>query len=157
MDPLDQIAQEGAELDTATGPAQGEQGAPAPTVDAEQEAVAFWAMIPSTIGNVLCIALPELKDTYSKEACLAWGTAANTVAKKRGWDVANSPEIALIGASLVFAVPTGVAIAKRVQERKAKAAELAGKPPNDRSAAEAAPAASIPPASIPPSINDAHP
>lgn len=119
-DALDQIAQEGAELEGAAGAAPG--APPPPEVDADQEAIAFWAMIPDTLGKVLTIGLPELRDVYNREACMAWGAAANVVAKKRGWNVASSPEIALIGASLVFAIPTGTAIARRVQERKAKAA-----------------------------------
>lgn len=120
-DALDQIAQEGAELEGDAGAAPGAQ--PLPEVDADQEAIAFWAMIPDTLGKVLTIGLPELRDVYTREACMAWGAAANVVAKKRGWNVASSPEIALIGASLVFAIPTGTAIARRVQARKAKEAE----------------------------------
>ncbi len=122
-DPLDQIANEGAALDQGAAlPGDAQQQPAPPAVDADQEGAAFWALVPKTFGSILCMAFPELREVYGEEKCLAWGVAMQAVAKKRGWNVVNSPEAVLVAASSVFVIPTAVTMVKHAQARKRAAA-----------------------------------
>lgn len=125
MSDLDSIAAEGAALEAAAPgaaiPPAGDQPQQ-PAASPDENNVAFWAMIPATIGRVLCMALPELRPVYSEENCKAWGATANAVAEKRGWNaVAAAPEAALLLASLPFVLATGGAIIARQRAAKERA------------------------------------
>lgn len=79
-----------------------------------------WGMIPYSIGGTLAILAPELREVYTHEACYAWGQGAQAVATKYGWDSPESmPELALIGATLGFAVPSYLVIRGRLDDMKA--------------------------------------
>lgn len=126
MDKLDQIAQEGAALESSLGaeipPGPGDAppagAASSPSAAAiEEQKVDMWAMLPKLVGSAICMALPELKEHYSTDNCRTWGAAMNEVAKKRGWDVGEmAPELAAVAATLgLFILPTTIAIVKRKQ------------------------------------------
>ena len=132
MDKLDQVAQDGAALETALasggdgaippGPGDATPAAAGPSPD-DQAKIETWAAIPKMIGSALSLALPELKEAYSTERCIAWGESMHAVAKKRGWDVGESaPELVLAMTTLgLFVLPTGMAIYARVQAKKKEA------------------------------------
>jgi hypothetical protein len=76
-------------------------------------------MLMFTIGGVMTLLEPELKPVYAEDRCLVWGQHMNAVADKHGWNAPSaSPEIALIGCSMGFAVPTFLMIRQRVTELK---------------------------------------
>ena len=153
-DALDQIAAEGAALDQGAAGALGlDQQPAAPAVDPDQEGAAFWALVPKTMGSIICMAFPELREVYAEDKCLAWGSAMQAVAKKRGWNVVNSPEAILAAASLVFVIPTSMTMIKHAQERKARARAAAS--PGAASGAGPAPGGSATLSdAAPPNIND---
>lgn len=100
-----------------TAPAAADE---APAVDP----VELWASVPQTVGSVLAMALPELKDVYSKQACRAWGVAMVPVAMKHGWQATALPvEIPAIFATLGFVIPTAMAIKARRSQQRQKATE----------------------------------
>lgn len=92
-------------------PAPGQEADAAPSVDPGEQ----WAMIPAMIGSALAIALPELREVYSENACRAWGASMVPVAEKYGWDADGilCPEVGLLAASLPFIVGTVGAVNKR--------------------------------------------
>lgn len=102
-----------ASADAAAGTAPADEPA-APPVDP----VELWASVPQTVGSVLAMALPELKQVYSREACRAWGEAMVPVAMKHGWEAKALPvEIPAIFATLGFIIPTTMAIKARKAQR----------------------------------------
>lgn len=120
-------AEEGAALPTG-------MEEPAPAVDPGEQ----WAMIPAMLGSALSMALPELKEVYSEDACRAWGASMVPVAEKYGWDADGimCPEVGLLAASLPLMVGTWGA----VNRRKALAAAEARTGRESPRIAEAAPA-----------------
>jgi hypothetical protein len=103
-----------------------------------------WAFLPEMFGKIMAVALPELKDVYTEEACLAWGEAMVPVADKYGWgDPAVSVELALIIATVPLALPTFQAATKYLHERKAaqgqgRPAQLTQAPPANNASSAAA-------------------
>lgn len=84
---------------------------PEPVVDP----AVIWAQIPTALGGLLGIAMPELKKAYTPEACAAWGQGMAAVAQKYDWDAAETvskwaPEFMLLAASLPLVIPTVQAI-----------------------------------------------
>lgn len=138
-DALDAIAAEGAaaEAGMGGGGVPGDPGAPgvaAPGSEPGKMAPAeLWAMVPATLGSVLGMAIPELKQTYTPEACNAWGVAMAAVAEKRGWNVTqDTPEVLLIFATAPLAIPTFTALVNR--GRAARQARATAAPAGDASA-----------------------
>lgn len=81
---------------------------------AKQSAAAGWAEIPSAVGIIVMMVLPECKDAFREEACLEWGKHAAKVAEKHGWNTDGlPPEVSLILASLGFVLPVGLAYKAR--------------------------------------------
>ena len=91
-------------------------GEPAPSADPAES----WAMVPAMIGSALGMALPELREVYSEQACRAWGAAMVPVADKYGWDADTimGPEVGLLCASLPLAVGTIAAVQKAKAEKR---------------------------------------
>lgn len=101
---------------------------PADQVAAELvDPVAAWAEIPSMIGSVLGMALPEAKRIYTPDACKEWGRAMHRVAVKRGWDADGlPPEVGAALTSAMFVIPTLALIkSKRDAVRQAQLAKEA--------------------------------
>lgn len=97
---------------------QATQTAAQKAVDAEKGA-REWGMLMFTIGGFACMIAPELRDLYSQERCLDWGFQANAVCEKYGWNgVSAMPELALIGATAGFAVPTYLVVSAKIAEAK---------------------------------------
>jgi hypothetical protein len=116
-----------AELDALGAEIAGSEGELS-AAQAATSAAAFktkaesWAFIPAMFGKIVAMALPELKDVYTEDACLAWGEAMVPVAEKYGWgDPAVSVEVALLIATVPLALPTGIAIKKYLDLRKQQA------------------------------------
>lgn len=111
--------------------AQAATGTPGPGgVLATQviDPAAAWAEIPAAVGQVLCMAMPELKEAYNPKACLEWGKAMARLAAKRGWSQEGLPPEVSVGlASLGFVVPTAICVKLRrdaaARAAKAKASE----------------------------------
>lgn len=95
--------------ETAPG-APGAAPAAAQVNQAEQ-----WAMFPQMIGSALCMAMPELQQVYTPDACRAWGEAMAPVAAKYGWEADGimGPEVGLLVVSLPFLMGTMGAIRAR--------------------------------------------
>jgi hypothetical protein len=73
-----------------------------------------WAGVPFVLGGLLSKVLPELKDVYTMEACLAWGESMVPVARKYRWSMGGFElEAALFMATWGLASPTFDAIKKR--------------------------------------------
>jgi hypothetical protein len=78
----------------------------------------IWALIPKQLGALLSIAMPELGQVYTDDACRQWGVGMAAVSQKYGWDAAETlgkfaPELALVTATIPLAVPTYFAVRKR--------------------------------------------
>jgi hypothetical protein len=115
---LDMLANEAGGEEAAVNEVQTASAA----ADAKAKAES-WAFIPAMFGKIVAMALPELKDVYSEDACFAWGEAMVPVAEKYGWgDPSVSVEVTLLIATVPMAVPTALAIKKYMDERKAQAA-----------------------------------
>lgn len=83
--------------------------------DADKSA-AEWGRIMYMVGGFASMIEPELKGLYTEQACFEWGQNAHQVAKKYGWDTPKAvPELALIGSTLGFAVPTFFMIRDRIK------------------------------------------
>jgi len=113
LDALDMIAIEarGAEADADAAQEAILNPDPEPVVDP----AVIWAQIPTALGGLLGIAMPELKKAYTPEACAAWGQGMAAVAQKYDWDAAETvskwaPEFMLLAASLPLVIPTVQAI-----------------------------------------------
>jgi hypothetical protein len=133
---LEEIArQAGAEEHTA----EAEQAqAEAPSGPDPLQAQA-WAQIPMMLGGLLAMALPEVADAYTEDACMRWGGAMAMLAEKHGWEAGSTmakyaPEIAVTMASIPLVVPVVHAIKARREAAKSDAPSLA-------EAAQAAPGA----------------
>lgn len=95
-----------------------------------------WAGLPFVLGGLLSKILPELKDVYTMEACLAWGESMVPVARKYGWSMGGYElEAALFFTTWGLVSPTLDALKKR------RAANATPKPEPE----PAAPAASAEP------------
>ena len=92
--------------------------------DMGPDPAAEWAVLPATFGGILAIAMPELAEVYTPEACAAWGAAMVPVAEKYGWSSLQvGPEIGALIASLPFVLGTVAAVkARRAAAEKAAAA-----------------------------------
>lgn len=105
------------------GAAAPDQAAPA-ALDAAEAAA--WAEIPKAFGDILCMALPELRPAYSPENCLRWGEQMVEVAKRYGWSSKIiGPWVGLAIATVPMAVPTIAAV------RAARAARAPAAPAGD--------------------------
>lgn len=125
MEELDAMASTIAGIDDDLTPRTPEQ------LEAEQKAAAqadpeyqaqAWAALVQSIGGMLSIIAPELRQVYTDDACMQWGRAVVPVAEKYGWNGPSSvPELGLIMASVPLALPTGFILARRLKElREAK-------------------------------------
>lgn len=108
LDALDMIAIEAAGSEAE---AEAKQDAILNPPEPEIDQAAIWAQIPHALGSLLAVAMPELKDAYTPEACAAWGQGMAAVAKKYDWDAGESvgkwmPEFMLVAASLPLIMPT---------------------------------------------------
>lgn len=113
LDALDMIAIEarGSEAEADAAQEAILNPDPEPAVDP----AIIWAQIPTALGGLLGIAMPELKKAYTPEACAAWGQGMAAVAQKYDWDAAETvskwaPEFMLLAASLPLVIPTVQAI-----------------------------------------------
>ena len=113
LDALDMIAIEarGSEAQAEAAQEAILNPDPEPVVDP----AVIWAQIPTALGGLLGIAMPELKNAYTPEACAAWGQGMAAVAQKYDWDAAETvskwaPEFMLLAASLPLVIPTVQAI-----------------------------------------------
>ena len=131
LDALDMIAIEalGAEADADAAQEAILNPDPEPVVD---QAV-IWAQISAALGGLLGMAMPELKEAYTPEACAAWGQGMAAVAQKYEWDAAETvskwaPEFMLLAASLPLVVPTvrAVKARKTIADAKDKARTVDG-------------------------------
>jgi hypothetical protein len=102
-----------------------------PAGASDAESAAMWAMVPQTLGSILAMAMPELRAVYAPEACNTWGRAMVPVAKKYGWNLGgDSPEVALLVATLPFAFGTFSAVmSRRAHARRAAAGGEPGAAP----------------------------
>jgi hypothetical protein len=120
-----------AEVDAAnpTPEAVAAQEAEEKAVEQVNAAARSWGMIPYSIGGTLAILAPELRQVYTEEACYEWGKAAAAVSTKYGWDGPDDmPELALITASMGFAVPSFFIVRDKMRElREGKATGLLAK------------------------------
>lgn len=124
MDALDRIGIEALGLEQAQQAAEdkivnGEE--PEPVIDPARA----WATMAMTFGGLLGMALPELRDVYTEDACMDWGRGMSLVADKYEWNADDTmakwaPECALVMASLPLVIPTVQAIKERVAASKAK-------------------------------------
>jgi hypothetical protein len=116
---LDVIAAEaGAVESQVAGDALGDippLSGPSPDTGArDAEQVALWAMLPQTLGSVLSMAFPDLASVYTPKACEDWGRAMVPVANKYRWNFSSdAPELALLLASVPFAIGTVVVVKRR--------------------------------------------
>lgn len=131
LDALDMIAIEarGSEAEAEAAQEAILNTDPEPVVDQ----AAIWAQIPTALGGLLGMAMPELKAAYTPDACAAWGQGMAEVAKKYDWDAAESvskwaPEFMLLAASLPLVVPTVRAFKahKAIADAKDKARTVDG-------------------------------
>lgn len=79
-----------------------------------------WGQLPLMLGGMLSMAMPELREVYTKKACYDWGAGMAMVADKYGWDAnkAIGPELALLAVSVPLVVPTYFSIKLRLDARK---------------------------------------
>ena len=109
LDALDKIAIEAAGSEAEAEAAQEAILNPNPEPVVDQAEV--WAQIPAALGGLLAMAMPELRDVYTQEACKGWGQGMAAVSDKYGWDAGETigkwtPEFMLVAASLPLIVPT---------------------------------------------------
>lgn len=96
-----------------------------------------WGMIAFSIGGALSMLAPELRQVYTQEACMAWGTAMVPVAEKYGWaGPGNCPELGLLMATAGLAIPSVLAVRQRMAQLKrvradAEAAKKAQEKPQE--------------------------
>jgi hypothetical protein len=109
--------EQAADLAALMGMVAEEKAAPGVPgeVPTAQDDAAAWAMLPATLGALLCNFMPELESAYSKKNCMEWGAAMVPVAAEYGWNAKDvmGPKMALAVASLPFVVPTYFAIRAR--------------------------------------------
>lgn len=114
---LDLIGQEAAGDERAREQAQAEAAKPEGYVDEAQA----WAIVPKKLGSLLGMAVPELKDVYTDDACLEWGKGMAAVSHKYGWNAADTlakfaPELALAAATLELALPTYMLVSAKLEQ-----------------------------------------
>lgn len=86
---------------------------------ADEQGANDWAVIPFTVGGMLSMVAPELRQVYSQERCLAWGTYAHATAKKYGWNgPSNLPELGLLAITISMIVPSVPVMAEKLREAK---------------------------------------
>lgn len=131
-DALKAIAAEGAALEASMPAAPGDPGAaPAgPPMDADTREALEWAAVPATAGGILSMAMPELAEVYTEDACLNWGRAMVPVARKYGWHADSLLGVwgPLLFASYSLMAPTVMAVKKRMDAAKAAKAAAARQP-----------------------------
>ena len=99
--------------------AQAEQ-AQAEKASAADIAAQQWGMLMFTIGGACQMVAPDLRFVYTEEKCFDWGKLANAVTEKHGWNGPSSmPEIALIGSTLGFAIPTYLMMKASIKQAQA--------------------------------------
>lgn len=141
LDPLDRIALEATLDEQASARAQEEALNPPPS-EGVPDPADIWALIPKQLGALLGIAMPELGQVYTDDACRQWGVGMAAVSQKYGWDAADTlakfaPEVALVTATIPLAVPTYFAVKKRTEaaqlarEQKERMAPPAEQPMRD--------------------------
>jgi hypothetical protein len=134
VDQVDHVGGAGAALDAIAGEAarlegeQEQQQQPATPEPGPLEAHA-WAQIPMMVGGLLAMALPEVADAYTPDACLRWGEGMAAVANKYGWEAGETmakyaPEIALTMASVPLVLPVVKAIKARKEAAESKAPRI---------------------------------
>ncbi|MDF3822346.1 hypothetical protein P3G55_20750 [Leptospira sp. 96542] len=115
-----------AEVDAANpDPAQqAEQQAQEEAAQTEENEARDWGLLMYTVGGFAIMIAPELKPVYSEENCMAWGRSANAVSKKYGFSASRfGPEMALIGSTVGFALPTFFAVRARILEARKPGAQ----------------------------------
>lgn len=123
LSPLDKIALE-AGLDEAAA-AQAEEEALNPGAADQPDPAVVWALIPEKIGQLLAMAVPELRQVYTEQACKEWGVGMAAVSEKYGWDAQETllkwaPELMLVSATLPLAIPTYVLISAKLDAIRAE-------------------------------------
>ncbi len=93
---------------------------PAPVVDPAQQ----WAAVPALFGDLLAMALPEVKPFYSPEICRTWGEKMVPVADELGWNASEvlGPKMALAVASVPLVM--GPIVVLKARKEAAKSREL---------------------------------
>lgn len=98
---------------------QHEQEEQQQQASADEQGARDWGLIPYSIGGLLTMIEPALKEVYTEERCLSWGKHAHAVSKKYGWDgPANLPEFALVLSTAGFAVPSFFAVRERMKQMR---------------------------------------
>lgn len=120
---IDQVDPTGGALDGIAAEAtalEGQQEQQQAQATAEPEnpmgGAVGWMMIAKGIGSAISVALPEVKEAYTDEACMGWGQAMDALCIKYGWEGGASrfgPEIAVAFASLGLVAPVVTAIKHR--------------------------------------------
>lgn len=100
----------------------------APIVNPDEAAAQEWALVPMTMGQIICRALPEVKPDWSKENALEWGRAFAPIAKEKGWTVSDfmkwlGPWVGVALVSERMLAPTVIAGYRRIQAARAAAAK----------------------------------
>jgi len=127
MDKLEALGGTVAELDDELTPRTPEEQA-AQDKAAEQADPVYqaraWGALAYSVGGMLSMIAPELKQVYTEDACLAWGHAVVPVAEKYGWSgPSNVPELGLILATVPLALPSFFIVREKLRAmRKAKEA-----------------------------------
>lgn len=119
LDALDRIALE-AGLDEQAAQRAEDEALNPPPPEGVPDPADIWALIPKQLGGILAIALPELREVYTDDACRQWGIGMAAVSQKYGWDAADTlakwaPEVALVTATIPLAVPTYFAVQRRIE------------------------------------------
>lgn len=118
------LEQSAAALDSSATVAAAPQAA-AGAVRGESEK---WGDLPFMFGSIICMALPELKEVYSRPRCDDWGEVMAPVASKYGWDVDSviAGEFGVIlSTGALFGLPTMLAIRARRAAAEAEASTTA--------------------------------
>jgi hypothetical protein len=115
-----------ANPDAATQEQERQQGE---KVEAAEQGAKEWGLLMFTVGGLVSMVAPELKPVYTEDRCLNWGKHANQVAEKYGWNGPGiMPELALLGCTAGFMVPTVMVLREKMREvKEGKEAGLAGK------------------------------
>lgn len=102
------------------GPATAEQQAQQAQQDDAESQAREWGSIAFMVGQALAMLAPELRQVYTEQACMAWGTAVVPVSQKYGWgNPTNVPEVGLAIATLGLAVPSVLLIRRNMQAMRA--------------------------------------
>jgi hypothetical protein len=84
-----------------------------------------WSQVPAIFGTVVGRFFPEVKEIYSEEANLKWGTEMVPLAERYGWTASKffawlGPWVGVGIATEALVTPTYQALAKRVRDARAE-------------------------------------